>query len=190
MSIRHEVSFRITYDKWETVIQRQDQSCVSCFCLQKGQCCSDGEHCCPRGTECDVTRAACVPTSDNLSFPAVRRRQLEDDDHVDIELHQQRRAIFTSLKETVCPKSGTCNPGAACCRDHFGTYACCEYPTVSLHFRCTVIRVKDVYIHTFLSVIACVNTSKKLNNCRIPSELKSRKLRQCWHPIQSPNLYL
>ena len=84
-------------------------------------CCSDGEHCCPANTECDVAAGKC--TSGTLSFPFIPRRTAPS-------ALQTSNALSTEVDGVICPDKSTCPNGSTCCKMDQG-YGCCMSVDVS-----------------------------------------------------------
>ncbi|XP_052681912.1 neurogenic locus notch homolog protein 2-like isoform X3 [Crassostrea angulata] len=81
-----------------------------CCPIPKAVCCSDGKHCCPENTQCDVSSGKCK-RGDELSMdwfaklPALRS------------------------KNVVCPDGQSeCKTSQTCCKLASGNYGCCPIP--------------------------------------------------------------
>jgi hypothetical protein len=76
-------------------------------------CCTDGKHCCPEGTTCDVSSGKC-----NRGDLAV------------VDWVEKVPAIITDV---VCPDGQSkCQTGQTCCKLATGDYGCCPIPKVRL----------------------------------------------------------
>ena len=76
-------------------------------------CCTDGKHCCPGGTTCDVSSGKC------------NRGDLTVVDWI-----EKVPAIITDV---ICPDGQSkCQTGQTCCKMATGDYGCCPIPKVRL----------------------------------------------------------
>ena len=82
--------------------------------LMQAVCCSDGKHCCPENTKCEVSSGKCL-RGDSLIMdwfektPAMRAQNV------------------------VCPDGQSqCKTGQTCCKLSSGQYGCCPLPKVSV----------------------------------------------------------
>ena len=78
-----------------------------CCGYEKAVCCSDGLHCCPHGTTCDVKQGTCIrkTNSDGIS------------------------AIWSKVRKAMvkCPDESSCPGKETCCKLASGGYGCCGY---------------------------------------------------------------
>lgn len=95
------------------------------ICYIQAVCCSDGKHCCPENTQCDVSSGKCK-RGDELSMdwfaklPALR------------------------FKNVVCPDGQSeCKTSQTCCKLASGNYGCCPIPKVILN------ALKETVLHAY-----------------------------------------
>ena len=82
--------------------------------LFQAVCCSDGEHCCPQNTKCDLSQGRCI--SGSLSFPFLPRRD----------------APAQTPSNDMCPGGhSSCPSGDTCCKSNQGGYGCCPEANVN-----------------------------------------------------------
>ena len=82
-------------------------------------CCSDGQHCCPENTECDVAHDRCL--QGDVSLPFLSRRKLPE----------TVKQVDEPVERKVCPdKSSNCPNGDTCCKSDQGGYGCCPMKNV------------------------------------------------------------
>ena len=95
---------------------------LKCHLVWQAVCCSDEIHCCPKGTECDLTHSKCVG-EDRVADMAVKQ----------MAVWQQTQSKQTSdLKTVICPDGKSqCEDGQTCCQLASGAYGCCPLPKVS-----------------------------------------------------------
>lgn len=97
-----------------------------CWCsvdLFQAVCCSDGVHCCPENTVCDVKTQMCQSTMNSMA----------------ISWHMLERLIgahagFGSVEKTdeKCPDhKSECPSETTCCQMQSGLYGCCPFKDVS-----------------------------------------------------------
>ena len=79
-----------------------------CCPYEEAVCCSDGLHCCPHGTTCDVAKGTCV-------------RSEKDSSTVALVVSKVRRPMVKCEDGSVCPGTETC------CKLASGGYGCCPY---------------------------------------------------------------
>lgn len=80
-------------------------------------CCTDGEHCCPKGYRC---------TDEGLC---------EKGNRVVASLEKR-----PALNDTSCDQHTSCPVGQTCCPSLRGGWACCQLPHVSAHHMCVSLR--------------------------------------------------
>ena len=78
-----------------------------CCPYEEAVCCSDGKHCCPHGTTCDVAAGTCKPQTDGKKFPMSQLKV--------------RKAMVK------CPDGSSCPGQESCCELSSGGYGCCPY---------------------------------------------------------------
>lgn len=78
-----------------------------CCPYRQAECCSDGEHCCPRGYTCDVSQRKCNKKSNLTRVLAT------------IEVFKRSKAIKCDGGKEECPNRNTC------CKLSSGRYGCC-----------------------------------------------------------------
>ena len=77
-----------------------------CCPYKEAVCCSDGKHCCPHGTTCDLSSGTCVRGASSNAFTA---------------LTEVKRELVT------CPDGTSCEGKETCCKLATGGYGCCPY---------------------------------------------------------------
>ncbi|CAH8619022.1 unnamed protein product [Schistosoma guineensis] len=102
-----------------------DQLSTLCCPYENAVCCNDGEHCCPKGTTCDMVNGGCIISQENLSksnsVPLLTKISAL---HVTSKNNTQS-TVFTQ----VCPGGkAKCPDSATCCKLSSGEYACCPIP--------------------------------------------------------------
>ncbi|CAH8624108.1 unnamed protein product [Schistosoma curassoni] len=107
-----------------------DQLSTLCCPYENAVCCNDGEHCCPKGTTCDMVNGGCIISQEDLSksnsVPLLTKISAL---HVTSKNNTQS-TVFTQ----VCPGGkAKCPDSATCCKLSSGEYACCPIPNVSFH---------------------------------------------------------
>nr|XP_022310733.1 uncharacterized protein ZC84.1-like isoform X16 [Crassostrea virginica] len=81
-----------------------------CCPLPKAVCCSDGKHCCPENTKCEVSSGKCM-RGDSLIM----------------DWFEKTPALRT--QNVVCPDGQSqCRTGQTCCKLSSGQYGCCPLP--------------------------------------------------------------
>ncbi|XP_078321640.1 uncharacterized protein LOC111116042 isoform X13 [Crassostrea virginica] len=81
-----------------------------CCPLPKAVCCSDGKHCCPENTKCEVSSGKCL-RGDSLIM----------------DWFEKMPALRT--QNVVCPDGQSqCRTGQTCCKLSSGQYGCCPLP--------------------------------------------------------------
>ena len=74
-------------------------------------CCTDGKHCCPEGTTCDVSQGKC--------------------NRGDLTVLDWYEKVPAIVKNVVCPDGQSeCKTGQTCCKLSTGNYGCCPIPKV------------------------------------------------------------
>eukprot|EP00794_Sanderia_malayensis_P003771 gene3771-4293_t len=80
-----------------------------CCPLPEAVCCSDGVHCCPHGTTCDVSSGHCIKGD---KFSAMLKKM----------------TAKQVSENKVCPDGkSSCPSGSTCCKLASGGYGCCPY---------------------------------------------------------------
>ncbi|CAH8605820.1 unnamed protein product [Schistosoma intercalatum] len=102
-----------------------DQLSTLCCPYENAVCCNDGEHCCPKGTTCDMVNGGCIISQEDLpkssSVPLLTKISAL---HVTSKNNTQS-TVFTQ----VCPGGkAKCPDSATCCKLSSGEYACCPIP--------------------------------------------------------------
>ena len=82
----------------------------ACCPFPNALCCSDGEHCCPKGFKCDVSAGTCTKSSMESSLFTLKEA---DSDSVD------------------CGQGFICSEQTTCCKLTTGQWGCCPFPNVS-----------------------------------------------------------
>ena len=88
--------------------------CVPVF--TQAVCCSDGEHCCPQGTTCNLSAGTCDSVTSRTSLLK--------------KLLSRKTPQRSSVKDVPCDSSTSCPDGSTCCRLKSGGFGCCPYPNV------------------------------------------------------------
>ena len=84
------------------------------YCVFQAVCCSDGKHCCPENTKCEVSSGKCLRG-----------------DSVRTDWFEKRPAL--RAQNVVCPDGQPqCRTGQTCCKLSSGQYGCCPLPKVSV----------------------------------------------------------
>ena len=78
-----------------------------CCPYEEAVCCSDGLHCCPHGTTCDVKQGTCIRQTDSSGISA----------------------IWSKVGKTMvkCHDGSSCAGKETCCKLSSGGYGCCPY---------------------------------------------------------------
>lgn len=84
-----------------------------CCPLPNAVCCSDHEHCCPCGYNCDTSSHTCYASAKTV--PMIPHRT------------SSRRLSGNGVVD--CPDGSTCNSGETCCEGESGKYGCCPLPS-------------------------------------------------------------
>ena len=83
------------------------------FLYFQAVCCSDGKHCCPENTKCEVSSGKCMRG-----------------DSVIMDWFEKTPAL--RAQNVVCPDGQSqCKTGQTCCKLSSGQYGCCPLPKVS-----------------------------------------------------------
>ena len=83
-------------------------------CVFQAVCCSDGRHCCPENTKCEVSSGKCMRG-----------------DSVIMDWFEKTPAM--RAQNVVCPDGQSqCKTGQTCCKLSSGQYGCCPLPKVSV----------------------------------------------------------
>ena len=76
-----------------------------CCPYEEAVCCSDGKHCCPHGTTCNVAAGTCDGGMKSMAISEITK----------------------SVKDVSCPDGSSCPSGYTCCKLSTGGYGCCPY---------------------------------------------------------------
>ena len=79
-----------------------------CCPFPEAVCCSDGKHCCPHGTSCDLSSGTCMRGTGNNAMTVM--------------LAEVKKSMVT------CPDHSSCPSGHTCCKLAGGGYGCCPFP--------------------------------------------------------------
>ncbi|PVD30140.1 hypothetical protein C0Q70_09402 [Pomacea canaliculata] len=95
----------------QTCCQQKDGT-WGCCPLPNAVCCTDGVHCCPQGTTCNLSTGQC------------------DSAQISVPWQQKLAAIKQiSTENVICPdKKSECSDGQTCCRMGSGQFGCCGVP--------------------------------------------------------------
>ncbi|CAH1788061.1 unnamed protein product, partial [Owenia fusiformis] len=107
-----------------------------CIFHFKAVCCSDGVHCCPSGTTCDVSAGKC---NRGNSFT---------------EWFTKLEAQPVESKTVICGGGASqCPDGSTCCKLSSGQYGCCPLPKVryNLYLEINLIQtIPLIFLTTFI----------------------------------------
>jgi len=108
--------------------------------LLQAVCCSDKQHCCPSGTECDLSAGTCTQESHSLPWNVVAVRNVDK----------------VSSNDVVCPDGQKCDDDNTCCELGSGLYGCCPYPKV-LQVLSMLLQPAEAFINSsfLLCIIHC-----------------------------------
>ncbi|XP_071102590.1 uncharacterized protein [Haliotis cracherodii] len=81
-----------------------------CCPMPQAVCCSDGAHCCPNGTTCDMPHGKCNKAG-GVSVPWLNKRP-----------------AVRKVKDVMCDPSHFCPGNNTCCKRLNGEWACCPVP--------------------------------------------------------------
>ncbi|XP_041365850.1 multiple epidermal growth factor-like domains protein 6 isoform X3 [Gigantopelta aegis] len=91
-----------------------------CCPLPNAVCCSDGVHCCPHDTTCDVSQGRCIK-QDGTSYPWLQKSSALFN-----QVQEIKSTILQASKNIVCPDGRSeCPDGSTCCKEKSGQYGCC-----------------------------------------------------------------
>lgn len=94
----------------------------------QGVCCSDGIHCCPHNTICDVTHQKCVK---NEAWVNLREPKPKKPDTFGLAFNRPEERMRLRGGQIICPDpSYQCADNTTCCLLSSGVYGCCPYPKV------------------------------------------------------------
>ena len=95
-------------------------------------CCSDGEHCCPHNTTCDVSEGKCLKGDKVMDW--------------------YEKVAAVRVGSVICPDGAhECPNGQTCCKLASGDWGCCPLPKVGselsllLPFFCYQLIVMTIY---------------------------------------------
>lgn len=92
-----------------------------CCPYRNAQCCSDGFHCCPSGSKCDITSGGCSNVKTNIT---VKAATLMDSRHI---TKTRARSWEISDPGGKCPDGHPCPEKFTCCKVQDGGFGCCPY---------------------------------------------------------------
>ncbi|XP_067650535.1 zonadhesin-like isoform X1 [Haliotis asinina] len=95
--------------KGKTCCQGLNQE-YACCPFPEAVCCSDGAHCCPNGTTCDMPHGKCNADG-RLSVPWLKKRP-----------------ALKKEKDVMCDSDHSCPGNDTCCKRLDGTWGCCPFP--------------------------------------------------------------
>ena len=81
-----------------------------CCPLPNAVCCSDGIHCCPKGTTCDVSTGQCQGHGEQTAMSVTQPSK---------QVGKDAQTVFCPDGESECPN------GYTCCKDVSGQFGCC-----------------------------------------------------------------
>ncbi|KAF3704026.1 Granulins Proepithelin [Channa argus] len=101
----------------ETTCCKMVNGSYGCCPMPKAVCCLDHIHCCPEGTECDLSHSTCVSTQGETTMankiPAAETELV---------------AVQSQVRAVPCNDSVACSDGSTCCKSPKGEWACCPLP--------------------------------------------------------------
>ncbi|XP_053555959.1 progranulin [Bombina bombina] len=84
-----------------------------CCPMPQATCCSDGLHCCPHNTLCDMQHGRCISADGSVPW---------------LSKLPARLALGNALQKIPCPDKTSCPDGATCClQSDKSTYGCCPF---------------------------------------------------------------
>ncbi|XP_028843305.1 granulin a isoform X2 [Denticeps clupeoides] len=87
----------------------------ACCPFPEAVCCDDHEHCCPKGTTCDLQKDTC--DGGNGHIPML----------VKIPANKKYEGAHSGM-DVPCNSTASCPDGTTCCKTKSGDWACCPYP--------------------------------------------------------------
>jgi len=87
-------------------------------------CCSDGEHCCPQNTVCDLDKGTCDDKR-NLLIPFAFRKNEINVNSVALKKAKKVEVVYCPGGTSYCPDGNTC------CILPNGQFGCCPYPSAT-----------------------------------------------------------
>ncbi|XP_042292505.1 progranulin-like isoform X2 [Thunnus maccoyii] len=95
-------------------------------------CCSDLEHCCPSGFQCNLGTQMCEKVNQPwMNIPMVKKEAAEKPSTLLIPVSplQELKNNLDQKKSSVvnCDNNHNCRGGETCCRSIYGTWFCCPY---------------------------------------------------------------
>jgi len=133
-----------------------------CCPMEDAVCCSDGYHCCPKNTVCDVEAEKCV--GKDVMFEMYDSWKSRDQVQDSAIYKPLLKSLNTAL--VICPDpSFTCPVEYTCCKLPNGSWGCCPYPEAT----CC-----NDHLHCCPEKMRCDNASQVCRQGRIsvPSLLK------------------
>ncbi|XP_028286498.1 granulin b isoform X2 [Parambassis ranga] len=97
----------------QTTCCQMTNGTYGCCPMPNAVCCSDHIHCCPAGTQCDLSHSTCASTQANTHIHTAITELLPAQSRV--------RAV-------PCNASVACADGSTCCKSSEGEWACCPLP--------------------------------------------------------------
>ena len=85
----------------------------------QGVCCSDGNHCCPSGTSCDLKTHMCQSNTESMA--------------ISMSMTDKRNSGAAEPKKKAaiqCPDNTSCPGATTCCQMQNNRYSCCQYANV------------------------------------------------------------
>ena len=102
-----------------------------CCPMKNAVCCSDGKHCCPYGTTCDVSAQTCISRNYKVKMLKKRKALRPADGKLD-QVHKsnfaktEEKAEVSIPESVICPNGKvSCRDGSTCCLKDQSTYGCC-----------------------------------------------------------------
>ncbi|XP_067467301.1 progranulin-like isoform X4 [Thunnus thynnus] len=99
-------------------------------------CCSDLEHCCPSGFQCNLGTQMCEKVNQPwMNIPMVKKEASEKPSTLLIPVSplQELKNNLDQKKSSVvnCDNNHNCHGGETCCRSIYGTWFCCPYSSAT-----------------------------------------------------------
>ncbi|GBM08595.1 Granulins [Araneus ventricosus] len=113
-------------DATETCCDGPSAGLYGCCPAPNAVCCSDGLHCCPENTVCNLSAGTC-DDKQGVRLPFIHRKRV-----IDPPAQKPKAAslsLANKLEVIYCPGGVYyCQDGTTCCLLPTGQYGCCPYP--------------------------------------------------------------
>ena len=87
-------------------------------------CCSDGKHCCPENTKCEVSSGKCL-RGDRIALDWFEKTPAQSKIPA-ATIARKDNSVQCPDEKTTCPDKNTC------CKNKDGNFGCCAYDNVSI----------------------------------------------------------